>query len=156
MNAARRRFRFRSGSTLNEEYPKIKSQAKTQGGEIHWGDQMGLRSDHQTGTSYGLNGRTPIIPGTGKRFRCNMMSTITNQGKLAFIVFTQGFTATVMIEFLTRLLRQSKAKVFLIVDGHPVHRSKTVIACLKEHSDQIQMFRPTACDLPHLQALFAT
>lgn len=126
---------------LDEEYPKIKSQAKTLGAEIHWGDQMGLRSDHQTGTTYGLKGRTPVIPGTGKRFRCNMMSSITNQGKLAFMVFTKSFTAAVMIEFLSRLIRQSKTPVFLIVDGHPVHRSKKVQAWLAEHSTQIQMFR---------------
>lgn len=126
---------------LDEEYPKIHSQAKTQDAEIHWGDQMGLRSDHQTGTSYGLKGRTPVIPGTGKRFRCNMMSTITNQGKLAFMVFTNAFTAMVMIEFLSRLIRQSKKPVFLIVDGHPVHRSKKVTAWLAKHSDRIKMFR---------------
>lgn len=126
---------------LDEEYPKIKSQAKTLGAEIHWGDQMGLRSDHQTGTTYGMKGRTPVIPGTGKRFRCNMMSSITNQGKLAFMVFTKSFTAAVMIEFLSRLIRQSKTPVFLIVDGHPVHRSKKVQAWLAQHSTQIQMFR---------------
>lgn len=126
---------------LDTEYPQIKSQAKTLGAEIHWGDQMGLRSDHQTGTTYGMKGRTPVIPGTGKRFRCNMMSSITNQGKLAFMVFTKSFTAAVMIEFLSRLIRQSKTPVFLIVDGHPVHRSKKVQAWLAQHSTQIQMFR---------------
>ena len=65
---------------LQEEYPAIEKQAKAQKGEIHWGDQMGLRSDHQTGNSYGRRGKTPVIPGTGQRFRCNMMSTITNRG----------------------------------------------------------------------------
>ena len=69
------------------------------------------------------------------------MSTITNQGKLAFMVFTQTFTNDVMIEFLSRLIRQSKTPVFLIVDGHPVHRSKKVTVWLNEHSDQIRMFR---------------
>jgi transposase len=126
---------------LDTEYPQIKAQAKILGAEIHWGDQMGLRSDHQTGTTYGVKGRTPVIPGTGKRFRCNMMSTITNQGKLAFMVFTKSFTAAVMIEFLSRLIKSSKMPVFLIVDGHPVHRSKKVQGWLAQHSNQIQMFR---------------
>ena len=54
---------------------------------------MGVRSDHQTGTTYGRRGRTPIIPGTGQRFRSNVISTITNRGKLAFMVFRERFTA---------------------------------------------------------------
>lgn len=102
---------------------------------------MGLRSDHQTGTTYGLKGRTPVIPGTGKRIRCNLMSTISNQGKLSYMVFTQSFTAAVMIEFLSRLIRQSNRPVFLIVLGHPVHRSKKVNAWLAQHAEQIRLYR---------------
>ncbi len=125
---------------LAEEYPAIAKQAKAENAEIHWGDEMGLRSDHQTGTSYGRKGMTPVIPGTGQRFRCNMISTITNRGRLAFMVFTQSFTAGVMIDFLKRLIRHTNRKVFLIVDGHPVHRSKKVKQWLETHTAQIELF----------------
>ena len=87
---------------------------------------MGLRSDHQTGTSYSRRGVTPVIPGTGQRFRCNMISTVTNRGAMAFMVFTERFTASVCVRFLARLKRHAKRKVFLIVDGHPVHKSAKV------------------------------
>lgn len=125
---------------LTEEYPEIAKQAKKEGAEIHWGDEMGLRSDHQTGTSYGRKGETPVIPGTGQRFRCNMLSTVTNLGKLAFMVFTKRFTAEVMIEFLNRLVRHADRKVFLIIDRHPVHRSRKVARWLEEHADSIRLF----------------
>ena len=125
---------------LTEHYPAIRRQAKATGAEIHWGDEMGLRSDHQTGTSYGRRGQTPEIPGTGKRFGCNMMSTITNRGQLAFMVFTCRFTTQVMLLFLARLVRHARRKVFLILDGHPVHRSKAVARWLAEHAEQIEMF----------------
>lgn len=126
---------------LDEEYPGIARRAKAEKGEIHWGDQMGVRSDHQTGTSYSKRGVTPAIPGTGQRFRCNMMSTITNRGKLAFMVFTESFTAPVMIHFLKRLVRHARGrKVFLIVDGHPVHRSKAVRHWLDANAAKIEMF----------------
>ncbi|MCC6428043.1 MAG: transposase, partial [Phycisphaerales bacterium] len=52
-------------------------------------------------------GRTPVIPGTGKRFSCNMISTVTNRGTPAFMVFTERFTAPVMIRFLKRLTRHA-------------------------------------------------
>jgi transposase len=126
---------------LDEEYPAIRRTAKREKATIHWGDEMGLRSDHQTGTSYGRKGHTPIIPGTGQRFRCNMISTITNRGQLAFMVFKKRFTADVMIDFMRRLIRHSPQKVFLIVDGHPVHRSRKVTRWIEKHHKQIRLFR---------------
>lgn len=124
---------------LNEEYPAIQKQARAERGGIHWGDEMGMRSDHQAGTSYGRRGHTPAIPGTGQRFGCNMISAITNRGHLLFMVFTGRFTATVMIEFMRRLVKQNDRKVFLIVDRHPVHRSRKVARWVREHEDKIAL-----------------
>lgn len=125
---------------LKEEYPAIGAAAKHEQAEIHWGDQMGLRSDHQTGTSYGRRGKTPVIPATGQRFGCNMMSTLTNRGTLTFMVFKRRFTAAVCIQFLRRLIRQRKRKVFLILDRHPVHRSATVQRWIEQHADRLRLF----------------
>ncbi len=125
---------------LDRQYPAIVKQAKAEKGEIHWGDQMGLRSDHQTGTSYGRRGRTPVIRGTGKRFRCNMMSTITNRGRLAFMVFKERFRAGVCLRFLRRLVRQANRKPFLILDRHPVHRSAKVKRWLAANHEKIALF----------------
>ena len=77
---------------LEEEYPAIRARAKKEKAQIYWGDEMGMRSDHQTGTTYGRKGATPVIPGTGQRFRCNMISAITNRGKLYFMVYRNGFS----------------------------------------------------------------
>jgi transposase len=125
---------------LNKEYPAIRRRAKAENAEIHWGDQMGLRSDHQAGTSYGLRGQTPVIPGTGKRFGCNMISTVTNRGKMAFMVFKERFTSKVMITFLTRLTRHAKRKMLLIIDRHPVHLAKKVQQWIAAHPDALAVF----------------
>ncbi len=125
---------------LDTEYPAIVKHAKAEKGEIYWGDQMGLRSDHQTGTSYGRRGHTPVIPGTGQRFRCNMMSSITNRGHLAFMVFKERFTATVCIRFLRRLVRHAGRKVFLVLDRHPVHRSAKVKRWLAANAEKVALF----------------
>ena len=125
---------------LEEEYPAIREQAKLEGAGIYWGDEMGLRSDHATGRSYGKRGRTPVIPGTGRRFGCNMVSALTNRGRLHFMVFRVRFTAEVFIGFLKRLIRQAKGKVFLIVDGHPVHRSREAKRWVRENAEHIRLF----------------
>lgn len=124
----------------HEEYPAIVKQAKAENAEIHWADQLGARSDHQAGRSYGRRGRTPVIPGTGQRFRANLMSSITNRGHLCFLVFDGSFNAELFIRFCRRLLRQRRRRIFLIVDGHPVHRSATVRDWLHANQRRIRLF----------------
>jgi transposase len=111
---------------LEEEYPLIRALAQRDKAEIYWGDEMGLRSDHATGTSWGLKGQTPVIRGTGQRFGCSMISAITNRGKLYFMVMNKKFRARVFIDFMRRLERQVPRRIYLIVDRHPVHRAQAV------------------------------
>ncbi|MGH7411506.1 MAG: IS630 family transposase [Candidatus Methylomirabilis sp.] len=125
---------------LEDEYPAIRKWAKREGAELHWGDEMGLRSDHAVGRSYGRRGKTPVIPGTGQRFGCNMISALTNRGRLKFMVFKQRFCGKVFLDFLKRLVRQAPRKVFLIVDRHPVHRSGSVTAWLRQHTHRLRLF----------------
>jgi transposase len=128
---------------LAEEYPAIRAEARQFRAQIHWLDEMGLRSDHQAGRSYGRRGQTPVVLGTGQRFRCNMISAITNRGRLAFMIFRQRFTARVFLNFLGRLLRltrKNRRKLFLIVDGHPVHKSRAACRWLAEHAERIRIF----------------
>ena len=125
---------------LKHDYPRIRAHAKREKAEIYWGDEMGLRSDHAAGRSFSPRGETPVIPGTGQRFRCNMISALTNKGRLYFMVFRQGFTTDVFLAFLKRLERQVDRPLYLIVDGHPVHRSARVKTWLKAKGRKIRLF----------------
>jgi transposase len=127
------------GRWLRESYPALRAQAKREKAEIHWGDEMGLRSDHQVGRSFSRRGQTPVIYGTGQRFGCNMISAITNRGRLRFMVFKNRFTAEVFLKFLRRLIRQTGRKAFLILDSHPVHRSGRVKRFVADHSKRIRL-----------------
>lgn len=125
---------------LKNEYPAIRKKARGEKAEIHWCDEMGLRSDHTAGRSYGLRGHTPVVLGTGQRFGCNMISSITNRGKLRFMVFQKHFTTSVFLMFLKRLIRQMERNVFLIVDRHPAHRARKVKVWLTTHAKHIKLF----------------
>lgn len=125
---------------LEEEYPLIRVLAQRDKAEIYWGDEMGLRSDHATGTSWGLKGRTPVIRGTGQRFGCSMISAITNRGKLYFMVLNKRFRARVFIDFLRRLERQVPRRIYLIVDRHPVHRAAAVKKWLETTGRRVRLF----------------
>jgi transposase len=125
---------------LEEAFPAIRAQAKREGGVVLWLDEMGVRSDAAAGRSWAPVGQTPVIKRTGKRFRVNMLSAISNAGLLRFRLFVGSFNGPVFIDFLGRLLRDCGGrKVHLIVDGHPVHRAKLVSAWVGGHADQIQL-----------------
>jgi transposase len=128
------------------EYPAIQKLAKKEKATINWGDEMGLRSDHNVGRTYGLKGKTPIVKRTGNRFSCNMISTITNLGKLSFMVFHENFTSEIFLMFLKRIIRQSDRKVFLIVDQHRAHKSKKVKEWLTSNKERIRLYYlPSYC-----------
>ena len=125
---------------LDEEYPGIARRAKREGAEIHWGDEMGVRSDDQIGRTYGKVGQTPVVETAGRRFSCQMISTLTHLGTLRFMIFDGKFNAAVLLRFLKRLLKTSNVKIFLILDGHPVHKSKAVRDWVAANASKIELF----------------
>lgn len=126
---------------LKEEYPAIAREAKAEKAVILWGDETGMRSDHQTGTSYSPVGKTPVIDGTGKRFKCNMISALSNRGQLQFMIFKDNFNNRVCLTFLRRLLKNNRRKVVLIWDGHPVHCSAAVAGFVAENATRLKVHR---------------
>jgi transposase len=125
---------------LATEFPAIRAQAKREGGVVLWLDEMGVRADAAAGRSWAPVGQTPVIKGTGKRFRVNMISAVSNAGMLRFRLFVGSFSGRVFIDFLGRLLRDCDGRrVHLVVDGHPVHRAKLVSAWVGRHADQIEL-----------------
>jgi transposase len=126
---------------LQTKYPAIVRRAALEKAQIFWGDEMGLRSDHQSGTTWGEKGKTPVVRRSGARFGCNMLSAITNRGRMSFMTFTGKFNSGVFILFLARLIRHNVGrKVFLIVDRHSVHRSKQVSEWVAAHGVKIELF----------------
>src|SRR3546814_12063321 len=67
--------------------------------------------------------KTPVIKKTGSRFKCNLLAAISPQGFMNWMVFEDNFTSQKFIEFLGRLIRQIKQKIFLIVDNHKDRKS---------------------------------
>jgi hypothetical protein len=70
----------------------------------------------------------------------SVISTLTNPGTLRFSVFAGRFTAPALIAFLSRLLGSTTGVVFLILDGHPVHRSRRVAEWVAAHADRLRLF----------------
>lgn len=126
---------------LEHKYPAIQVQAKADKARIWWADETGLRSDHQAGTTWAEKGCTPVIRRSGKRFGCNMISAVTNQGEMCFKVFGERFTSKIFLDFLSRLVKQQAGRVaYVIVDRHSVHKAKKVEEWIAEQNGKIRLF----------------
>jgi transposase len=124
----------------NEQYPQIRTQAGEEGAEIFFCDEASVRSDFHSGTTWAPVGQTPVIKTTGARFSVNLVSAVTPKGKLRFSVVEGTLTAPKFIEFCRRLCHDVKGPVFLIVDGHPVHRSKAVKSFVASTEGKLRLF----------------
>lgn len=110
----------------NEEFPLIRKLAKEADAEIWFGDESGVRSDYHSGTTWSPKGTTPVVRKTGQRFKFNLLSIINNRGEMRFMLTEDRVDNNLFIEFLRRLLTGVTRPVFLILDSHPVHRSRAV------------------------------
>lgn len=125
---------------LDEEYPAIVTRAKKEKAEIQWGDETGLCNDSYHGRSYAPRGETPAIRLHPRCKRVNLISTVTNQGKVRFMVYKDKMNSATMIKFMVRLVKDSSQKVFLILDNLKIHHSYIVRDWLEEHEAEIEVF----------------
>lgn len=125
---------------LDEEYPAIKKRAQKEKAVIYFGDETGMRSDHQAGRSYAPQGETPVIKRTGQRFSLNMISALSNKGHLQFMIINGRFNSEVFETFLKRLIKYSKQKIYFVTDGHPAHKTKKLNAWLAVNKKRIEVF----------------
>jgi transposase len=125
---------------LKHEYPRIRAKAKRERAEIFFEDESGVRSDFHGGTTWAPLGKTPVVRVTGQRFSLNMISAISPQGALRFMVVKGGVGAKVFVSFLKRLMQGRRRPVFLIVDGHPAHRAKLVQHYVESTNGKLQLY----------------
>ena len=126
---------------LAGEYPGIEQRARSEGAEIHWGDETALVNTDVRGRSYAPAGKTPVTMAVGgTRHKLSMIATVTNQGKARWMIIDEAFDADKLIEFLAALIKDAGKKVFLILDNLRVHHSKLVKAWVAERIDQIELF----------------
>jgi hypothetical protein len=108
--------------------------------EIQWGDETGLYNDSQQGRSYAPRGKTPSIRLPAKRERINLISSVTNQGKVRFMIYIDTMNAKTFLKFVKRLIKDATQKIFLILDNLRVHHSYVVKEWLDNHKDEIELF----------------
>jgi transposase len=132
-----------------KQFPEIRRLAKKKRATLYFSDEAGVRSDFHAGTTWALKGQTPIVPATGQRFGMNLISAISPRGDFRFMTVEGRMNAEKFIEFLKRLIHNAPHPVFLVVDRHPSHRAKKVLAFVRSTEGRLRLFflPPYAPDL---------
>lgn len=125
---------------LTHEYPAIAARAKAEGAEIHWGDETSLSTSDPRGRGFAPRGQTPVLTVVSRRKSVSFLSTVTNQGKVRFMVLEGPLSAQILIRFLRRLIRDTNRRVFIILDNLNVHKAMKVRAWVEAHCDAIELF----------------
>lgn len=125
---------------LNETYPEIEKQAKEEGAEIHWGDETGVNNQSNTVRSYAPKGQTPVVKRMAKKISTSMISSVSNKGKIRFMIYDGALNTEKFKKFLIQLIKGNTKKIFLIVDNLRVHHAKNLKPWLEKQEDKIKLF----------------
>lgn len=121
-------------------YLQIQTRARQDEAEIYWGDETGIQSDAYNAKGFAPKGKTPVVRINASKSQVNMISAITNRGRVRFMLYRETITSKVLIKFMSRLVKDAERKVFLILDNLRVHHSMDVKTWLEDNRELIEVF----------------
>lgn len=124
---------------LDSTFATIKARAKAENAEIFWGDETGVQNTADYLRGYAPIGQTPVVEVEAQKFKANLLSAISNSGKVRFMIY-EKFSPDKLIDFMRRLVKDTDRKVFLILDNLRIHHAKRVTAWLERHKSEIEVF----------------
>jgi|HubBroStandDraft_6_1064221.scaffolds.fasta_scaffold221684_2 transposase len=145
----------KTAAWLRSDYASIAARAKREKAVIHWSGETGVRDQDQTGRGVAPEGPTPVLTRTRQKSSMSMIAAVSNRGLMRFKLYEGALNGAIFIDFMTRLVRDAKQKVFLIVGDPRVHlasidkSSGAVQEWLAHHRDEIEIFCPPACAPEH-------
>jgi transposase len=125
---------------LKVKYPQIQRVAEKMGAEIAFEDEAGVGIMTRQGRTWGLSGKTPIVKVSMLRGGYNVLSTVTAQGKMSYVIKDGTINGERYIEFLDELIMDRKRPLILFVDHASFHHSKRVRDYVSEHRSQLRVF----------------
>ncbi len=69
-----------------------------------------------------------------------MISAISNQGHLQFMIIDGRFNSGVFETFLRQMIKYSRQKLYFVTEGHPAHKTKKLNEWLQANRNKIEVF----------------
>jgi transposase len=123
-----------------QAFPALRARAGQEGAKIFFADEAGCRTDHHAGTTGAPAGQAPVVTGTAKRGSPGMVSAVSMQGAMHWMVYEGMMNSALFTEFLALLIHDIKGKIFLVLDNAGYHKSAETNKWLDKHRDRIELF----------------
>jgi transposase len=127
---------------LAQTWPQILQQARAVHGLILFGDEASFAQWGSLGYTWARRGQQPLVPTSGKRRAYKVFGLIEFfSGQFFYQGITDKFNSDSYIVFLTQVLEQTAAPLFLVQDGARYHTSKTTRHFFALHTDRLTVFQ---------------
>jgi transposase len=121
-------------------FPGWRAQAAAAGGLLLFGDEASFAQWGSLGYTWAPVGRQPVVKTTGRRKAYKVFGLIEYfSGRLFYRGLDGRFNGPSYIAFLTWVLEQTRAPLFLVQDGAPYHRAAPVKAFFAQHSARLHV-----------------
>ena len=77
---------------------------------IYWGDETGIDNCSNCERGFALKRQPPILLAETKREQLNMLSALSRQGDIRFMLYEDSMNQQRLIQFMDRLVRTSNEK----------------------------------------------
>src|SRR5215210_1327574 len=121
-------------------FPAWRARAEAAGGLLLFGDEASFAQWGSLGYTWAPVGQQPVVKTTGKRKAYKVFGLIELfSGRLFYQGIDGRFNGPSYIAFLTWVLAQTTAPLFLVQDGAPYHRAAPVKAFFAQHRERLQV-----------------
>jgi len=124
---------------VEQTLPAVQEQAKAEGAQLHFLDEVGVKAQDQIGTSYAPEGDTPVLEVPKTHIEQDVISSVTSDGELFYWPFPETMTAPKFIDFLEQLVTGASTKIIVFADRHPAHEAKAVEQWLEGRESEIEL-----------------
>ncbi|WP_307827589.1 IS630 family transposase [Planomonospora sp. ID82291] len=127
-------------SWVSTLFPRVRRNAQRRGAVVLFADEMSMRVDHRSGTTWGLVGRTPIVQAGAGRRSVKMFSAIGVDGTLRYRLAHGSMDRWAFLGFCAQLLRTIRRPIVLIVDGSSIHTARAVRDFVARTGGRLRLF----------------
>jgi transposase len=121
-------------------WPAWRAQAEAAGGLLLFGDEASFAQWGSLGYTWAPVGQQPVVKTTGRRKAYKVFGLIEFfSGRLFYRGIDGRCNGASYIAFLTWVLEQTTAPLFLVQDGAPYHRAAPVKAFFAQHADRLHV-----------------
>src|SRR6185503_6076407 len=132
----------RRATWLAYTFPAWRAQAEAAGGLLLFGDEASFAQWGSLGYTWARVGQQPVVKTTGRRKAYKVFGLIELfSGRLFYQGIEGRFNGPSYIAFLSTVLAQTTAPLFLVQDGAPYHRAAPVTAFFEQHRDRLHVIR---------------